>query len=116
MAGRMSKALALRFCDFVSGPGMPGWSEFDAWAASEGFDDAARSAFWCDLALWVRDCEHKHAAFVMYRLAYVLASRLREEQRFIARVGDVFSACAERFGVHEYDIRKEEEQCAPTEG
>jgi hypothetical protein len=109
MAGRMGKALALRFCDFVSGPGLPGYREFAEWAEGEGFSDHRRSCFWSELALWVRDSGHQHAAHVMYRMAYVFASQLRDEQRFVGMVGEVFGECVQRFGVCELDIRKEDE-------
>jgi hypothetical protein len=109
MSGRMGKALALRFCDMVSGPGLPGHREWLEWAEAEGFHRSIRSSFWGDLAMWVRDCDHDHKAFVLYRMAYEFASRLRNEQEFVDGIGEVFRQCAERFGVSERDIRKEDE-------
>ena len=113
MASRMGKSLAVKFCDFVSGPGLPYYREFIEWADAEY--GSRHRAFWSELALRVRDCGHEHSAYVLYRMADVFACRLAHEQEFIGKVGDVFSECVERFGIHEDYIRKEDEQCAPTE-
>lgn len=107
MALRMGKSLAVKFCDFVSGPRLPRYREFVEWA--DAACGSRSRTFWSELALWVRDCGHEHSAYVLYSMADAFAIQLAREQEFIGKVGEVFSKCAERFGVHD------SEQLAETE-
>ena len=94
---RMGDKLAKAFCEFVCSDAQPYcYREFREWA--EANQQHAGEPFWGELALLVRDCGHKHAMHVLYRLSYVLSSELSREKSFIQRVGQVFEQCAERFG------------------
>ena len=104
---RMGKKLAEMFCDFVAGPGLPGYRDFVSWRDTSCSDRG--TVFWEELALWIRDSEHKHANYALYRLACVLASELQREQEVLRRIGRAFEACVERFGVSECAIQKEDE-------
>lgn len=102
---KMGKKLAESFCDHVCSEDADLYYDaFCKWASQNC--DQVGTFFWSDMAIMVRDCGHKHSAHALYRLASVLASELCREKDFIGRIGRVFEACAERFGVLEEDIVK----------
>ena len=106
---RLGKSLCKDFCDFVTGPGMPGnIRDYEAWMAEQDVEDRRAPYFWSNLLLCLRDCEHEDAAFVMYRCAEAFARAWRAERDVVTQVGEAVTVLFERIGVPASAIRNDE--------
>ena len=106
---RMTKTLAVEFCDLMTGPGMrDSLRDWRAWLEEEDVEGWSKEYFWSDFMLTIRDCNHDLVNFVMYKVACAFEREYRREREVMRSVEHVFRCVSERVGVPKTAIREDE--------